>query len=70
MTIYKIDNVNDEKVLNEFRKHLIAQFENQATGKRVAASLAKIKHETDKNIYKAESYDFVVQCLREIQFKT
>lgn len=67
---YKVDNNYEEKVLNEFRKHLIKQFQDQATGCRVTARVAKTKKATDKFEHKGENYDYVVECLRAIEFKT
>lgn len=69
-TIYKIDNINDQKILNEFRDKLVKQFNEQASNNRINARLAeRIGVKTISNA-KAESYEFVVECLKGIEFST
>lgn len=52
---------------NEFRKSLITWVQNQATGKRTQAAIGKTKKHYDEMTAKAESYEFVVKYLQEME---
>lgn len=53
--------------VNEFRKDLIAYFNNQALGQRTQAAIANRRYISDKHLAKAETYEMMVKFLREIE---
>lgn len=53
--------------VNEFKKDLITWTQNQATGKRTQAAIAKTKWAMDGFNAKAESYDFMAKYLQGIE---
>ena len=67
--IYKVQSTYDEILLREFTKHLIVQFQNQATGCRTTAHTGNTKKHADKYLHKAESYEYVVLMLQAIKFE-
>lgn len=69
-TIYRTDNVSYVVELDKFRMHLIAEFEKQKAYKQVDARTSRLVKLRERASAKAETYGYVVECLKAIDFTT